>query len=330
MPSGINFFVNEENDILSFYQLIFFTGQLPSLMMRRVVVFNRYTKAMEEEEVWGGMLLRFVYATIIGRLTFAGLCRRKIFSMLLGKVASMYSSRKKILPFVKKYGLKVDSFEKKIGDFTSFNDFFTRKLKPSARPISPKLDTISAPVDGRHLAFQSIEDFSAFFVKGEEFYLEDFTFDHKISEKFSGGSALVSRLCMADYHRFHFPADGIPAKTFLLKGEYSSVHPIAMAGKIDAFLRNKRMTTLVKTDTCGDILMVEIGATGIGSIRQTFVPERPALKGEEKGYFECGGSAVILIFERGRIKFSDDVLENTGHGTETYVLMGDEIATIVK
>ncbi|MDR2737992.1 MAG: phosphatidylserine decarboxylase [Puniceicoccales bacterium] len=297
--------------------------------MRRIVFFNRYTRAMEEEEVFGGALLKFVYTTAIGHLTFAGLCRRKIFSALLGKLASAQGSRRRILPFIEKYGLKADSFERKIGDFTSFNDFFSRKLKPSARPISPKPDTISSPVDGRHLAYKSAKDLSPFFVKGEDFSVEELTLDRKISEKFSGGSVLISRLCPVDYHRFHFPVDCVPGKTFLIGGGYASVNPIAMAGKIETFLKNKRMTTLIRTDTCGDVLMVEIGATGIGSIKQTFVPEQPTLKGSEKGYFECGGSAVILIFEVGRIKFSDDVLANTAQGTETYVLMGDEIATIL-
>jgi phosphatidylserine decarboxylase len=102
---------------------------------------------------------------------------------------------------------------------------------------------------------------------------------------------------------------------------------MAMEGRIRIFLKNKRMSTLLHTEICGDILMVEIGAMGVGTIRQTFSPKNLALKGQEKGYFEIGGSTVILIFERNRVRFSEDVLENTARGMETYVLMGDEIAT---
>jgi phosphatidylserine decarboxylase len=232
------------------------------------------------------------------------------------------------VPFIEKYALKIDSFEKKVGDFTSFNDFFSRKLKPSARPISPKPNTISAPVDGRHLAYANMNDLSPFFVKGETMRVGELTLDPKLERKFFGGSALISRLCPADYHRFHFPFGGIPEKTFLVGRVYSSVNPIAMGGEVATFLMNKRMSTLLRTETCGDILITEIGATGIGSIRQTFTPEKSVLKGEEKGYFEFGGSTVITIFEKGRVKFSEDVLENTARGTETYILTGDEIATI--
>jgi phosphatidylserine decarboxylase len=174
-----------------------------------------------------------------------------------------------------------------------------------------------------------MNDLSPLFIKGEDFSIENLILNREIAKKFSGGKILISRLCPIDYHRFHFPVDGIPEKTFLINGEYASVNPIAMAGKIDTFLKNKRMTTLLHTDICGDILMVEIGATGIGTIKQTFAPEKSALKGSEKGYFEYGGSTVISIFESGRVKFSDDILENTAQGVETYVLMGDEIATIL-
>jgi phosphatidylserine decarboxylase len=65
------------------------------------------------------------------------------------------------------------------------------------------------------------------------------------------------------------------------------------------------------------------------SIKKTFSPKKSALKGNEKGYFEFGGSTVIAIFQNGRIQFSDDILENTASGMETYVLMGDESAPIL-
>jgi phosphatidylserine decarboxylase len=296
--------------------------------MRELVFFNRYTESVEREDIWCGAWLRFAYGTIVGRLTLGGLFRRKIFSMILGKLASTAGSRRRIDPFIEKYGLRADSFEKKVSDFESFNDFFARKMKPSARPISPKPSTLSAPSDGRHLAYENINNLGPFFVKGEQISAGELAMDRKIGEKFSRGSILISRLCPVDYHRFHFPIDGVPAKTFMVSGSYASVNPIAMAGSVSTFLQNKRMSTILRTNTCGDILMTEIGATGVGSIRQTFVPGKSVLKGEEKGYFEYGGSTVISIFESGRVKFSEDVLKNTAHGMETYVLMGDEIATI--
>ncbi|MDR1413773.1 MAG: archaetidylserine decarboxylase [Puniceicoccales bacterium] len=297
--------------------------------MKQTLFFNRYTNTAENEEVFFGRWMNFTYATKIGKLFIASLIRRKIFSTMVGKFASSPISKTKILPFVEKFKLKTDSFEKKISEFASFNEFFSRKLKPSARPISPKPNAISAPSDGRHLAYSSMQDFSPFFIKGERLTAEDLIVDGKITDKFIGGSILISRLSPADYHRFHFPIACVPEKTLLVNGRYGTVHPMAMAGKLDAFLRNKRMCTLLHSDVCGDILMIEIGSTCVGTIVQTFSPKMSALKGEEKGYFEFGGSTVILIFEKGRIRFAEDVLENTSRGMETYVLMGDEIATIL-
>ncbi|MDR2603380.1 MAG: archaetidylserine decarboxylase [Puniceicoccales bacterium] len=297
--------------------------------MKEVVFFNRYTNAVEEEKIVGELWIRLAYSTAIGRLATALLFKRKLFSVLFGKFASSLASRKKIKPFVKKYNLKSDSFEKKVNEFTSFNDFFIRKLKPSARPISPKSNTITAPTDGRHLAYVNMKNLSPFFIKGEQLSVEDLIIDKATAKKFTNGSVLISRLSPIDYHRFHFPIACVPNKTFLIRGEYSPIHPMAMNGMIDTFLRNKKTSTLLHTENCGNILMVEIGAMCVGSIRQTFVPKKPVLKGDEKGYFEFGGSTVILIFENGRVQFSDDILENTASGVETYVLMGDEVATII-
>ncbi|MDR1401857.1 MAG: phosphatidylserine decarboxylase [Puniceicoccales bacterium] len=297
--------------------------------MKKTLLFNRYTNAVENEEVFFGWWMNFAYSTGVGKLAIAPLIKRKIFSTLAGKFASSSLSRARIIPFIEKFKLRSDSFEKKVDDFESFNDFFYRKLKPFSRPISPKPNGVSASADGRHLAYRDMQNFSPFFIKGEQLSAENLTMDKKIADRFRGGSILISRLCPADYHRFHFPVACVPGKTFLVNGEYAAVHPIAMAGKMNAFLENKRMSTLLHTDICGDILMIEIGSTCVGTIKQTFAPDKPALKGQEKGYFKFGGSTVILIFEKGRVKFSADVLDNTSRGMETYVLMGDEIATIL-
>ena len=73
----------------------------------------------------------------------------------------------------------------------------------------------------------------------------------------------------------------------------------------------------------GTVLMLEIGATCVGSIKQTYQPNSPVTKGAEKGYFEFGGSSTIVIFEPGKIKLADDLLENSAQQIETYALMGD-------
>jgi phosphatidylserine decarboxylase len=297
--------------------------------MQNITIFNRYTNQLEREAIFGKSFLNFAYCSALGRLTVSSLVKRKLFSILYGKYAKSSLSTREIKPFVEKFGIKVDSLEKKINDFKSFNDFFCRKLKPSARPISPTPDSIIAPSDGRMLAFESIENTTPFFVKGEQISVEALTMNSELAGKFQNCGMLISRLCPTDYHYFHFPVDCVPQRTYLIDGEYSSVHPIAMKGRFAAFLQNKRMSTVLETKLCGEILMVEVGATCVGSIRQTFIPLQEAQKGVEKGYFQFGGSTVILLFRRGTLKFSEDLIKNTKDGIETYVLMGDSIATTV-
>lgn len=296
--------------------------------MKQTVFFNRYSRSVETEQVCGEKWIKLAYQTTIGQLSVSLMLKRKFFSTICGWFASRPNSRKKILPFINKYGIKSDSFEKRPDEFLSFNEFFSRKLKPSARPISPRNNSISSPCDGRHLAFSNSNNLSTFFIKGEQLSADDLILDRSTAKKFHGGSVLISRLCLTDYHRFHFPFAGIPEKTFLINGNYLSVHPLALAGSLSTFLQNKRMSTIVHTEHCGDILMVEIGATGCGTICQTFTPDKQVLKGEEKGYFQFGGSTIITFFEPKKISFSEDLLMNTSRGLETYVLMGDEIATI--
>ena len=214
--------------------------------MKHTVFFNRYSRSIETEQVCGEKWIKLAYQTTIGQLSVALMLKRKLFSTICGWFASRHNSRKKILPFIKKYGIKSDSFEKRPEEFLSFNEFFSRKLKPSARPISPRNNSISSPCDGRHLAFHNINDLSTFFIKGERLSIDDLILDRSTAKKFHGGSLLISRLCLTDYHRFHFPIAGTPEKTFLINGNYLSVHPIALGGSISTFLQNKRKVLPVR------------------------------------------------------------------------------------
>ena len=85
------------------------------------------------------------------------------------------------------------------------------------------------------------------------------------------------------------------------------------------------MVTPIESPLLGQVQFVEIGATMVGSIRQTYMPGETVAKGEEKGYFAFGGSSVAVLFEKGRIKFDADLLENTANGIETYARIGESM-----
>ena len=100
-----------------------------------------------------------------------------------------------------------------------------------------------------------------------------------------------------------------------------SVSPLALRKNLAILWENRRVRTLVESPEFGRVLIVEIGATCVGRIEQTF-ETGPVSKGGEKGFFAFGGSCTATIFEEGRIAFDGDLLRNTAEGLETYAKMG--------
>ncbi len=145
------------------------------------------------------------------------------------------------------------------------------------------------------------------------------------ARRFVSGSMLIARLCPTDYHRFHFPCDGVPSKAKLINGSYFSVSPIALRKKLSILNENKRVITEMETKQFGNVLCIEIGATFVGSVHQTHVPEKPVNKGDEKGYFEFGGSCIVLLFEKGKVVFDPDLVINTEKEVETLARFGESL-----
>jgi phosphatidylserine decarboxylase len=286
--------------------------------------FNRHSQQLETEKVYGESFLRWVYGNPLGNLSLHTLVKRHGFSSWYGWRMSKASSASKVRPFIGQYALDESEFAAPAASFGSFNEFFYRKLNPEARPIAPA--PVVFPADGRHLGFEDISKIDSFFVKGQNFNLPALLGDEALAEKYAKGSLVLSRLCPVDYHRFHFPAAGVPSETKTLPGPLFSVSPIALARKLSYLWTNKRTLTQLKTEEFGTILLLEIGATCVGSIHQTFTPGKPVGKGAEKGYFAFGGSSTITIFEPGKVKLAQDLLENSAKQIELYAKIGSEMA----
>jgi phosphatidylserine decarboxylase len=290
--------------------------------------YNRYSGQYEIESIYGERWLRLIYENPLGRFLLWAFVKRALFSRYYGWRMNWRSSAMKILPFIVKYNLDVDEFAKSPFLFKTFNEFFYRALKKEARPIDPAEDAVVFPADGRHLAFENIDVADGFYTKGAKFSLKDLLADQALAERFAGGTLVISRLCPVDYHRFHFPFAGQPAEPVKIRGPLFSVSPIALREHVEYLVRNKRMKTLVET-SAGMIVCLEVGATNVGSIAQTFIPGRAVAKGEEKGLFKFGGSCVITLFERGRIKLAEDIARESRNYGETYARMGDRLGTVV-
>lgn len=286
---------------------------------------DRRDGELKTEAIYGERPLRWAYGNPLGRLAQWLLIRRWIVSAWYGRRMDTLSSSLKIKPFIEQYGLDEGEFAESVDDYNSFNEFFYRKLKPDARPIDAANDSVVFPADGRHLAFADITAESNFFVKGQSFDLAIFLGDADLAKRYEGGSMILSRLCPVDYHRFHFPCEGNPCPPRFINGWLYSVNPIALVTRPSIFWENKRVVTAIESPSLGQVQFVDIGATMVGSIRQTYTPGETVTKGEEKGYFAFGGSSVAVLFEKGRVEFDADLLENTVNGFETYARVSERM-----
>lgn len=291
--------------------------------------YNRISDRLETEQVYGEGFLRFIYENPFGALPLHALVKRRLFSSWYGHRMNAVASRSKVAPFIQRYGIDVSELADTPESYATFNEFFYRKLKPAARPIVPGFHEVAFPADGRHLVLPDIAACDAFFIKGIRFDLAALLQDESLTERFLHGSMLISRLCPVDYHRFHFPLGGIPSATKRMNGPLYSVSPIALRRRPSILWENKREITMLRTEIHGDVLLLEIGATCVGSIVQSFEQGPRVAKGDEKGYFRFGGSCCISIFEPGRIRFAEDLLHHSAAGRELYARMGDVAAYAV-
>ncbi len=293
-------------------------------MSTAVRYYDRASRTLKTEKVYGERWLRLIYGNPAGRLAAWLLVRRAVFSIWYGWNMKKRKSAVRVLPFIVKYEIDVEDFAKSAFDFKSFNDFFCRSLKPEARPIAAGERVAVFPADGRHLAFPDVDMADGFYAKGEKFSLDEL-FGELGADFHSGGSMLISRLCPVDYHHFHFPVSGVPGESQSVPGSLYSVNPIALRHNIRYLVANKRQVTVIRSREFGKVAMVEIGATNVGSIIQCFTPGQEVAKGQEKGFFSFGGSCVITIFERGRIIFDRDIVEQSASQVETFAKMGERL-----
>jgi len=289
--------------------------------------FNRYTGRVEEEAVYGGRWLRLAYGNPAGRLATWALVRRAFFSSLYGRLMDRPGSRNGIGPFMKRFGIDSSEFED-CAAHACFNDFFARRLAAGARPIDPSPDVAVFPADARQLGFQDCSAADGLLVTGETCSLAELLGDAELARRYARGALVISRLCPTDYHRFHFPLDGMPGKPRLISGPLDSVSPIALRRRVRILAQNKRVVTLLVGPPAGTVVLVEGGAACVGSIVQTHEPGRRVCKGDEKGCFKFGGSTVITLFEPARVRLADDLLEQSARRRELYARMGDRMATL--
>lgn len=267
-----------------------------------------------------GRCIDFLYTKKAGRLALRVLIRPWV-SRSAGWLLNRRISAALIGPFVRKHKIALDDYE---GGFRTYNEFFSRRIRPGLRPIDPEPSHLAAPCDGKLMVYPIGED-SVFAVKGVAYTMESLVRSAPLARRYEGGTLLLFRLTVDDYHRYCFAADGTALPAVHIPGVFHTVNPRAAENR-PIYRENTREYALLETERFGTILMMEVGALLVGRI-QNMGRTGPVRRGEEKGYFEFGGSTVILCFAKGKVTVDEDILRNSAQGCETVVKMGEKIGT---
>ncbi len=295
--------------------------------MSSIKLYNRKTKSIVEETVLGDRFVRLAYASPMRHVLSWPLFAHAFASRLMGWFAHRPSSVNRIQKTIDSLHINMNDFEIPEGGFQSFNEFFTRQVKPYARTYPAEMNQLGSPADCRIFAWQNLQNDLCVPVKGDQFTVAQLLGKQhaQLAELFMGGSLCVCRLCPADYHRFHYPDDGRFVASWPVKGKYSSVNPLALNQNLNVFATNYREVSMLVFANFGQALFIEVGAFAVASITQT--NDGPVfMRGEEKGYFSFGGSTIIMVFQKDHVFFDDDILEHTAENIETLVKAGEHIA----
>jgi len=283
-----------------------------------IAVFDRERKTSYEEKQYGRKKLVFLYNTAIGRAVLK-LFVSRAYSGWSAKSNNKKRSARKIDSFVKKYQINAEDFEER--EYTSFNDFFIRKIKDGKRPVSMEGKALVSVADSKLLVYEIGNDLKIQ-IKNSFYTVEELTHDKNLAEKYKNGICLVFRLSVDDCHRYIFLDDGELIKTKEIEGVLHTVTPIA-AKKHKAFSENYRICSVLATKHFGDVVQIEIGAILVGKINNH--PVKAFKRGDEKGWFELGGSTIVLLFEENCISLDNDIISFSNKGIETKVKQGEKI-----
>lgn len=226
--------------------------------------------------------------------------------------------------------------------YPSFNEFFTRALRPGVRPIATDANLIVSPVDGLVSQCGHLQDDSILQAKGHQYSLAELLGgDHEAVETYRGGSFACLYLAPYNYHRIHMPMDATARGNLYVPGDLFSVNAATVRAVPRVFARNERLICDFETRV-GRMAVILVGALFVGSIetvhcgevnppprgRKSPVPipqgvGRSFSKGEELGRFNMG-STVVLLFQSERIRWDATL------APETHVRLGKAIGRIVE
>lgn len=276
--------------------------------------YNRSTKEIIDIKEQKSLI--FLYNTTPGRIILK-IITQPLFSKPSEKLTNSKISKLYIKRFIKKHNIDMNNFQKT--KYKSFNDFFTRKVNNQTpdKDINKKL--LISPCTSKLMVYNIDKDLTIN-VKNTKYTIENL-----IKEKddtLEGGTCLVFRLSVDDYHRYHAFDDQKIIKTKKIKGLLHTVNPVSY-DKYQVFTENQREVSKIETENFGTVYQIEVGALNVGKIHNT--TKKRLKKYEEKGYFSFGGSTIILLFQKHKIKIDKDIIFASKQNLETKINYKDII-----
>ncbi|MBQ7096707.1 MAG: phosphatidylserine decarboxylase [Clostridia bacterium] len=280
-------------------------------------IYDRKNRCLVEEKEHQDKFVQFLYNRVTGRVLLKICLVRPWLSKAVAVYQKSRFSKRDIVPFIRKHN--IDTTHWNVNDFRSFNEFFIRKKNLS---VSADPKDFTSIAESKLSVYNVTKDL-CLNIKNSKYTVEEIVGNKELAEQYSDGLCLVFRLSANNYHRYLFPDSGKLKKTYKIKGALHTVRPVAAKYKV--FSRNSREVSILETENLGKVVQVEVGAMLVGKIRNHSVSS--FVKGDEKGYFEYGGSTSIL-FLNNNVAIDDDIIEQTKKGYEVKVDIGEKIGRI--
>lgn len=240
----------------------------------------------------------------------------RLISRTWGQFTRTAASRHLVTPFARAFKIDLAEAERQVGDYATLNAFFTRRLKPGARPIHSDPSQLVSPVDGRVSAWGRCDQDRLLQIKGIEYTLFGLLRDGPMARRFEDGLYATFYLSPQDYHRVHSPLDLEVTGLGYMPGTLLPVNQPSVRWIERLYTQNERLMIYAQS-AAGVLSLVMVGAHCVGSISlafHDFVTNRPGIgperinfarpvrveKGAELGMFEMG-STVVMLFERDRL-----------------------------
>lgn len=264
--------------------------------------------------------LRFLYNTKAGRIILKQMVSPS-FSKCIGAILDSKVSKILIPSFIKNNNIDINEYEQR--EYKSYNDFFKRKLAKGVRTLDTNPDSFISPCDSA-LTVYRIDNNAEYVIKHSRYKVKDLLRNEELANEYEGGCLMVFRLQVHNYHRYCYIDNCIPRDKTYINGILHTVQPIAF-NSCNVFAENCREYTILESENFGDVIQCEVGALIVGKISNhaSYTKKR---RGQEKGYFEFGGSTIIMLVKKDVIKIRKDIADNSMRGIETPVKIGEKIA----